>query len=140
MTDKTSIQKADSQRMFLAISLVSAFVVCIIILFFRKIPPENKDLITYMIGQLSGMATMAMGYYFVNKVGQDAADDKKSENTGKMADAIVAAAQAGGTPADLKQAASVAAEKVADAAVVAADKITDTAQARAADQEGDVAQ
>ena len=143
MTDKSHdiARQIDLQRMSLAIFLVTAFVACIMILFFKLVPAENKDLITYMIGQLSGMATMALGFYFVNKAGQDAQDAKRTENTGKMADAVVAAASAAGSggagPAQLKQAAEEAAGVVADAAVTAAEEVTETAQARADEMRGE---
>lgn len=115
-------RQIDLQRMYLATFLVTAFAACVGALFFKVIPPENKDLLTYMIGQLSGMATMALGFYFVNKAGQDAADAAKSENTGKMADAVVAAAsgaarQPSPFPADVAdgaQAAADAAQETAD--------------------------
>lgn len=94
MTD-TTIKTLDLQRMWLATGLVCAFCASLLLLFLRGIPEANKDLVTYMVGQLSGMATMALSFYFINKAGQDAADAKKTENTGKMADAITAAAQAG---------------------------------------------
>jgi hypothetical protein len=71
-----------------------------------------------MAGQLSGMALMALGFYFTNKVGQDAVDAKRADNTGKLADAVVAAAQAGSSGEAAK-----AAGAVADAAVQTADKI-----------------
>ena len=110
----------DRQRMWLATGLVCAFVACILGLFLREVPEGNKDLVTYMIGQLSGMATMALGFYFVNKAGQDAADAQKTENTGKALDAITAAAAAGTTTTPD---AVHAADRVADAAVHEADRI-----------------
>lgn len=124
MTDPT-IKTLDLQRMWLATGLVCAFVAALLLLFLRAIPAENKDLVTYMVGQLSGMATMALSFYFINKAGQDAADAKKTENTGKMADAITAAATAAGLPADAKDAAAHAAEQVAGAAEAEAQRITE---------------
>lgn len=118
MTDKT-IRTLDLQRMWLATGLVCAFVAALLLLFLRAIPPENKDLVTYMVGQLSGMATMALSFYFINKAGQDAADAKKTENTGRALEAITATASAGGGPSAAKE----AAEQVANAAEAEADRI-----------------
>jgi hypothetical protein len=39
-----------------------------------------------MVGQLSGMALTVLGFYFINKVGQDALDATRTANTGKLAD------------------------------------------------------
>lgn len=84
-------------RNWLAFFLVAAFIAVLPLLVFKTIPGDNKEIIVYMIGQLSGMATTAIGFYFVNKAGQDELDAKRTENTGKMADAVVAAAAAGST-------------------------------------------
>lgn len=128
----TSVQELDRQRFILAAVLTVSFIGAVIVLFWKGVPESNKDLINYMLGQLSGMVTMALGLYFLNKAGQDAADEKKTENTGKMADAITAAAQAG-TSSDLREVATKAADKVADAAVDAAEEVADTAEALAGD-------
>jgi hypothetical protein len=104
-------------RNLLALFLVGAFVGALMAFTFKNIPDANKDIITYMVGQLSGMATLALGFYFVNKVGQDALDAAKTENTGKALEAITATAKASGdTPAQ------EAAEEVAEAAVDKADE------------------
>lgn len=115
--------EAETERMrnILAFLLVGAFIAVIPAAMIFIIPEENKDLITYMVGQLSGMALMALGFYFVNKVGQDAADAQKSANTGKLADlartALDAGMSAGGDVA------ARAADDVADAAAHKADEI-----------------
>lgn len=112
----TAVQELDRQRFILAAVLTISYIGAVIALFWKGVPTDNKDLINYMLGQLSGMVTMALGLYFLNKAGQDAADEKKTENTGKMADAITAAAQAG-TVAGADQAAADAAARTAEAAV-----------------------
>lgn len=118
---------AERFRNWLALCLILAFVAILPLLVWKVIPEANKEIIVYMIGQLSGMATTAIGFYFVNKAGQDALDAKRTENTGKLADAVVAAAQA--TPAaDTGQAAANAADAVADAASDKADEITGDAR------------
>jgi hypothetical protein len=115
----TTTRETDRQRMLLATGLVCAFVASLLLLFFKEVPEKNQDMVTYMVGQLSGMATMALGFYFISKAGADAADAAKTENTGKMADAITAAANAG----QMAGAAGVAAQSTADAAQAAADDI-----------------
>lgn len=103
-------------RNLLALFLVGAFVGALMAFTFKNIPDANKDIITYMVGQLSGMATLALGFYFVNKVGQDALDAAKTENSAKAFEAITATAKAGGaeTEPDIKlepgETATVAAE------------------------------
>lgn len=91
----------DRTRNVLAFLLVAAFIAVLPVLVFKSIPAENKDVITYMVGQMSGMAITVLGFYFVNKAGQDQQDAKRAEldaqktdNTGKLADAVIAAAQA----------------------------------------------
>lgn len=110
---------ADRFRNLLAFFLISAFVVTLPLLIFKDIPQENREIVVYMVGQLSGMATMALGFYFTQKAGQDALDNKRAENTGKLADAVVAAANA----APIAEAPIKAAEAVADAAQAKADEI-----------------
>ncbi len=113
-------QWIDRTRNALAFFLIGSFVGAIVTMTFRSIPSDNKDLLTYMVGQLSGMATMALGFYFTKGAGQDALDAKKSENTGKLADAVVAAAK--GPSSDTTNA---AADAVAGAAVDKAEEIKD---------------
>lgn len=103
----------DKQRIWLASGLVCAFNAALWVLLFRAFPEQNKDIVIYMIGQLSGMATMSLGFYFTNKAGADEADAKKTENTGKMAEAITATAKMA-APANV--AASEAARATAEAA------------------------
>lgn len=86
--------KLDRMRNLLAFMLIGAFISCIPMFVFKLIPEANNDIITYMVGQLSGMALTALGWYFVNKAGQDASDARKSDNTGKLADAMRAQADA----------------------------------------------
>jgi len=115
----------DLQRIWLAGALVFAFCAVLGLSLLRAYPEANKDIVVYMIGQLSGMATMALGYYFTQKAGQDAADAAKTENTGKMADAVVAAAKAS-TPVTTQ--AAEAAQATAEAAQHEADRYIDPAE------------
>jgi hypothetical protein len=112
-TDRSAIEQIEWMRNLLSFSLVGSFIWCIPLFAFKAIPTDNKDIIVYMVGQLSGMALTALGFYFVNKVGQDALDAKRTENTTKALEAIKATAQATGT----SEAAADAAEQTAEAAV-----------------------
>lgn len=111
-TAQTAAQSVERMRNLLAFLLVGAFIVCLPALFIKAIPDANKDIVTYMVGQLSGMALTVIGFYFINKVGQDAVDAKRVETTGKMAEAVIAAANAGSTTT-----AADGAGKVAEAAI-----------------------
>lgn len=95
-----TILSPDAFRNVLAFFLVGSFVGALPLFVFWGMPNTSKDIVTYMVGQLSGMATMALGFYFTNKAGQDTLDAKRAESTGKMADAIVAAAASTPAPAD----------------------------------------
>lgn len=121
-----SVQDPDRFRNALAFMLIGAFVGVIPFLIFKTIPADNKETVVYVIGQLSGMATTALAFYFTNKVGADALDAKRAETTGKAFEAVTAAATAG-TPTGSGAAASRAADEVADAAKDKADEIGDKA-------------
>jgi hypothetical protein len=102
-------------RNFLAFLLTGAFIGAMAVFTFFAIPDVNKDILTYMVGQLSGMAITALGFYFVSKVGQDAIDAKKTENTGAAFRAVEKALdKSGGEHADAVEA---AVDRTADAAV-----------------------
>ena len=111
----------DLFRNLLAFFLVSAFVSVLPLLVFKNIPTDNKEIIVYMLGQLSGMAGTAIAFYYTQKAGQDAIDANRSETTGKLADAITATVAS--TPSDIPADAAQAADQVADAAQSEADKI-----------------
>ena len=111
----------DKFRNFLAMILIGAFIGTVVVFVFRGIPTENKDLVTYMVGQLSGMATSAVAQYFTKSAGQDTLDRQRADTTGKMADAIVAAAQS--TPPGVEEIKASTADAVANAATDKADQI-----------------
>jgi|SRR5580765_2397254 len=98
---RSAIEQIETVRNRLAFLLVCAFVLALPVFTFTIIPEGNRDIITYMVGQLSGMATTALGFYFVNKVGQDALDATRADNTGKMADLAKKALEAGGGEPDV---------------------------------------
>lgn len=93
---RSPLDQIEFMRNVLAFLLVGAFVGGAGAMFFFAIPEQNKELVSYMAGQLSGMALMALGFYFVDKVGQAALDAKKTDNTGKLADLAKEALKTGG--------------------------------------------
>lgn len=117
---RSPIDQIEFMRNLLAFLLVGAFIGAIGAFTFFTIPAENKEILTYMIGQLSGMALTALGFYFINKVGQDALDATRSANTGKLADLAKTALDAS-KPADEQIAEAV--DETADAAVNKAEEL-----------------
>jgi hypothetical protein len=95
---RNASDQIEFMRNLLAFLLVGAFIGAMAAFTLVAIPTNNRDILTYMIGQLSGMATTCLGFYFVNKVGQDALDAKKTENTAKALDAIKEVSRSGGIP------------------------------------------
>ena len=120
MKKRTPVDQIEFMRNLLAFLCVAAFISVLPVFTFIVIPPPNKEVITYMVGQLSGMATTCLGFYFVNKVGQDALDATRAENTGKMAEAVTTALTKATEPA---ADAVAAADETAQAAVDKADEI-----------------
>jgi hypothetical protein len=83
---RSAIDTIELMRSILAFLLIGAFIGAMGAFTMLAIPDTNKDILTYMVGQLSGMATTVLGFFFINKVGQDAIDAKRSDNTGKLTD------------------------------------------------------
>lgn len=118
MKKRNAVDQIEFMRNLLAFMLVGMFVGAIPALMWKDIPKANEQLITYMMGQLSGMALMALGFYFVNKVGQDALDAKRSDNTASAFEVIKETVKANKAPD-----AGEAAQETADAAQEQADEI-----------------
>lgn len=116
---RSSLDQIELMRNLLAFLLVGAFISVLPVLTFKAIPDANKDIITYMIGQLSGMATTVLGFYFINKVGQDALDAKRSDNTGKAFETLKTALDKNTPPAEQLE------EAVDETAQAAKDKATE---------------
>lgn len=120
---RDAIEQIEWMRNLLAFLLVGSFVGTLTILLFLPLATENEQLVTYMLGQISGMATTALGFYFVSKVGQDALDAKRTENTGKAFEAVTAAATGAAAAIEVPPDAQAAADQVAAAATDEADRI-----------------
>lgn len=82
-------------RDWIGVAIIFAFVAALQLLFWVTIPTENEQLITYMLGQLSGFVAAIVGYHYVTSK----SDEDKTANTGKAFDAIRAAAESGGAEA-----------------------------------------
>ncbi len=56
--------RKDMTRGALAFVLLLAFNFAVFVLFWREIPAGNRETLTYMLGQMSGMVTTALAFYF----------------------------------------------------------------------------
>lgn len=56
----------DMFRNRLTFFLAGSFVGIIPLFIFWGMPETSENIVTYMVGQLSGMALMALGHYFTN--------------------------------------------------------------------------
>lgn len=56
--------KTDYMRAVLALALLLSFQVALGALFKWQVPETNRDMVIYMLGQLSGMVTTALAFYF----------------------------------------------------------------------------
>jgi hypothetical protein len=64
--------KTELMRGTLAIVLLLSFQLALAALFKWQVPETNRDMIIYMLGQLSGMVTTALVFYFgTSKSSQD---------------------------------------------------------------------
>ena len=61
------MKKTDIIAGALAFFLTLAFIGSIVMLSWREIPKSNEQLLTYMLGQLSGFVAAAVGVYFARR-------------------------------------------------------------------------
>ena len=61
------MKKTDVIAGMLAGFLTLAFIGSIVMLSWREIPKSNEQLLTYMLGQLSGFVAAAVGVYFARR-------------------------------------------------------------------------
>lgn len=59
----------------IGIALISGFLSALGMLFFKAIPGENEQLITYMLGQLSGFAGGIVAYHYSSTAGSQHKSD-----------------------------------------------------------------
>lgn len=74
-------------------ALISGFIGALFALFVVPIPKGNEQIVTYMIGQLSGFAGGIVAYHYTLTAGARELDAARTVNTGKAFDAIKAAAE-----------------------------------------------
>ena len=115
MTGEPKINLRDA----IGIALIAAFIGSAFVLFWKEIPRSNEQLISYILGQLSGFVSAIVAFHYVTKAGEKELDAQRVDNTSKALDAIKAAASS--TPGKDNGAAE-AADDVADAAVDKADE------------------
>lgn len=65
------LAKSDYMRGTLAMLLMTAFCAMLVALFLAQIPESNKETLTYAAGQLSGMVTTALAFYFSTTQGSE---------------------------------------------------------------------
>lgn len=67
-------------------SLIAGFLGAMAALFVVPIPEANRDLVTYMLGQLSGFAGGIIAYHYASKAGERDLDHQRADNTTKALD------------------------------------------------------
>lgn len=85
--------KTDLMRGALALALLLSFQFALAALFKWRVPETNRDMVIYMLGQLSGMVTTALAYYFAtSKSSQEKnaviASMSDNQATGKVDDPL----------------------------------------------------
>jgi hypothetical protein len=83
--------KGHRLRDAIGVVLIAGFLLAIGVLVWQAIPQGNEQLVTYMLGQLSGFAAAVVAFHYSSNVNAQ----RGSENTGKAFEAITAAANAG---------------------------------------------
>lgn len=75
-------------------ALISGFLGALFALFIVPIPTGNEQIVTYMIGQLSGFAGGIVAYHYTMSAGQKDLDAKRADNTKAAFEAITETAKA----------------------------------------------
>lgn len=88
-------------RDLIGLILLGAFIGAGGVLFFVAIPDKNEQLITYMLGQLSGFVAAVVALHYVTKAGEKELDEQRTANTGEALAAINKAMDL--TPSDGKE-------------------------------------
>lgn len=85
-------------RDLIGLFLIVAFIGAMVALLWKAIPKENEQLLSYMLGQLSGFVAGVVGFWYISKAGEKELDEERTKNTGKALDAIKEAQRS--APAD----------------------------------------
>lgn len=83
-------------------ALISGFLGALFALFIVPIPAGNEQIVTYMIGQLSGFAGGIVAYHYTLTAGSKELEAQRTDNTGKAFEAIKAAAESTPAASDAK--------------------------------------
>ena len=78
-------------RDLIGLFLIVAFIGAMVALLWKAIPTENEQLLSYMLGQLSGFVSGVVGFWYISKAGEKELEEKRADNTNKALDAIRAA-------------------------------------------------
>jgi hypothetical protein len=70
--------------------LIAAFVLAVFALFWKAIPTENEQLVSYMLGQLSGFAAAIVAFHYA----ANAQSQEATANTGRAFEAMTEQAKA----------------------------------------------
>lgn len=68
----------------MAAALVGTFIGAIVTLTILPIPQSNDRLLNYMLGQLSGFASIVIGAYFTRRADQTQLDERRDERSAAM--------------------------------------------------------
>lgn len=75
-------------RDWLAAGLTFAFISVIVSLLFKSFPSDNRELLVYLVGQLSGFVGTALALYFGANKHDEQATEQRAEERGKTLDTI----------------------------------------------------
>lgn len=81
-------------RDVIGLFLILAFIGAMVALLWKAIPPENEQLLAYMLGQLSGFVSGVVAYHYITKAGDKELQQQQSENTGEAFKAVRRVAEA----------------------------------------------
>lgn len=94
---KLALEKPVDARLLanvIGCALISGFLGALFALFIFPIPAENEQIVTYMIGQLSGFAGGIVAYHYTMSAGQKELEAKRADNTARAFEAITETAKA----------------------------------------------
>lgn len=92
----------------IGLSLISGFLGALFGLFIVPVPTENRELVIYMLGQLSGFAGGVVAYHYTMSAGAKELDAKRTHNTTVALEGLAAAAKGNGQDEAAKGANAVA--------------------------------
>lgn len=71
---------------FIGLFLTFTFTGAMVVLTWKAIPKENEQLLTYMLGQLSGFVAAVVAFHYVNKAGDHELEKQRADQTTKALD------------------------------------------------------